>query len=93
MKITRIASSKFHSPNVVDTHIVEIGIDMVAQFKIEIGIHYIPYPVSHIVKIHIAIGNRNTVHSHNFGIGPILVSKRVRQTKNGIDVTLCMESL
>ncbi len=58
-QIVRIASGEFNTAEIICTHIVEVGIYMVAQSEIEVGIHDIAYSLLHIVAAHVAPCDRN----------------------------------
>lgn len=67
MKISGIASGKLHRSEIIDIHIVKVGVDMVAQLEVEVGVHDIADPAVDIVPIDIAPCYWNAVHGYNIG--------------------------
>ena len=93
MQITRIATSKLHSTQIVDVHVVEVGIQMVAQTEIKVRIHDVAHTLANVVNRHITIGNGHSIHSHNLTGGTVFIAKGLRQAERDIHIALCMQSL
>ena len=93
MQVRRITTGKFHTAKVIDMHIVEVGIDMVAQTIVVVGIHNIGYAALYIIVVDITPCYRHTIHSNNTASAAILVTKRVRQAQYCLYIALGMKSL
>ena len=93
MQIARITTGKFHSAQVVDMHVVEVGIQMVAQTEIQVRIHDITHSLTDIVGRHVTIGNRHSIHGHNLASRTILVTEGMRQTERNIHIALSIKAL
>ena len=93
MKIGWIASGKLHTSEIVDMHIIEISIDMVAQLIVVIRIHDIAHPILNIVAADISPCYGDCIHGDDAGSMLLLVAKRMRQTERYLDVALGLESL
>ena len=79
VQVGRISSGKVHTADVVNIHVVEIRIDMVAHTIVQFRLHDMTYAVLHIVIVNVTIGNRHTVHADNLGKSPVLVAPRFRK--------------
>ena len=93
VEIGWITTSKIHTSEVVDIHIVEVGIDMIAITEIVIRIHNIAYSLLYVIMIDITPGDRHTIHGHNLTSTAVLITERMRKTEYGFNVTLGMQTL
>ena len=93
MQVRRITTGKFHTAKIVDVHVVEVGIDMVAQTIVVVGIHHIGYAALYIFVVNITPCDRHTIHCHNTASAAVLVTKRVRQAQYCLYIALGMKSL
>ena len=78
VQVRWIAASKLHTAKVVDVHIVEIGIDMVTQVIIIVGIHHVRDAALYIFVVDITPCNRHTVHSHNAACCLVFIAERTQ---------------
>ena len=74
-------------------HVVEVGIDMVAQAIIVVGVHNVSDTAFHIVVVNVAPSDRHTVHSHDAASCLVLIAEGVWQTQHCLHITLGMQSL
>ena len=65
VQVARIASGKLHGTQVVDVHVVEVGIDMVAQLEIIVGVHNVAHAVANIVVVDVAPGDGHGIHGND----------------------------
>ena len=93
MQVGRITTCKIHASQVVDMHVVEVGIDMVTIAEIIVGVHDVSHPLLHIVVVDIAPGYRHTVHGHYLGGTAVFVAEGMRQTERDVYIALCVKSL
>ena len=93
VQVGGIASGKLHTAEIVDVHIVEIGIDVVAQTVVVVGIHHVGDAALHIFAVNVAPCDRHTVHCHNAARRLVLVAEGARQTQHRLHVTLRVQSL
>ena len=93
VKVGRISTSKAHTAEVIDIHIIEVGIDMITITEIVIRVHDVAHTLLHIVIVDIAPGYRHTVHGYNFSGTAVFITKRMRQTESDIHIALSMQSL
>ena len=66
-KVIGIASGKFYTAQVVEAHIVEVGIDMVAQTEVFVGVHYIADAAFYIFAAYVAPSYRHLRRSDYLG--------------------------
>ena len=92
MQVRRIAARKLHTTEVVDIHVVEIRIDILAQLIVIVGVHDIPHPTLNIVTVHIPPGNGHRIHGNDTGSVLLLIAERMRQTKCDLNVALRLQS-
>ena len=93
VQVAGITTSKLHSTEVVNVHIIEIGIDMITELEIVIRIHDVAHALLHIIVAYIAIGNRYGIHSHNATGVLTLIAKGVRQAQHRLDIALSLQAL
>ena len=92
VQVRRIAASELHATEVVDIHVVEIRIDILAQLIVVVGVHDIPHPTLNIVTVHIPPGNGHRIHGNDTCSMLLLITKRMRQTKCDLNVALRLQS-
>ena len=92
VQIAGIASCKLHAAEVVDVHIVEVGIDMLTTLIVVFGVHDVAHTLLHIVIVDVAPGNGHGVHGHNATGMLTLITKGMRQTEHGVDVALSLQT-
>ena len=63
MQIARIATSKFHTSHVVDIHVGEVGIDVIAEIIVVFRCHVVWYATLHVVIVVVAIDNGHLIHA------------------------------
>ena len=90
VKISGISSGELHRSEIIDIHIVEVGVDMVAQLEVKFGIHDIADPAVDIVPIYIAPCYWDAVHGNNIGEGVVLIAEGLRKTQCYVNVALCV---
>ena len=66
---------------------------MLAKLEIIIGIHNVAHTLLYVVVIYVAIGNGHCVHGYYTACVLTLITKRVRQAKHRLDITLSLQSL
>ena len=93
MEVSRITAGKLHTSEVVNVHIVEVSIDMVAQSVVVVGIHNVPHPALHVVTIDIAPGYRHRIHCYDTCRMLLFVAKRMWQTECYVDIALSLQTL
>ena len=93
MEIGGVSTGKLHRTEVIDVHIIEIRIDVVAQAEVEIGVHNVTHLVLHIVVIDIAPGDRHTVHRHDIGGAAVFIAPWFGQTEYRLYITLGVQTL
>ena len=93
VKVAGIAACKLHSAKVVDVHVVEVGIQMVAQTEIEVRVHDVTHTVANVVVADVAPGNRHRIHGHNLAGRAVLVAEGFGQTERDVHVALCVQTL
>ena len=93
VQVARIAASKLHGAQIVDVHVVEVSIQVVAQAEIEVGVHDVPYPFANIVSRHVAPGNGHSVHGYDVAGRTVFVAEGMRQTERNVHVALGMQAL
>ena len=93
VQVAWVTAGKLHSAQVVDIHVVKVGIDMITQLEIVVGIHDVAYTLFHIVIVHITPGNGYGVHRHDAAGMLTLVAERVRQTEHCLNVALSLQTL
>ena len=93
MQVRGIAARKLHSTQVVDVHVVEVGIDVVAIAIVVVRRHDRAHTLLHVVVVDVAPGNRHSIHGHDFASRAVFVAEGFRQTENGIDIALSMQAL
>ncbi len=93
VQVAGIASGKLHTSQVVDVHVVEVGIDVVTEPEIGVGVHDVAYTVFHIVVVDVAPGNRHGVHGNDIGSIAALVAERMWQAQRDVDVALSLQAL
>ena len=93
VEIAWISSGKLHRTEVVDMHIVKIGIDMVAQLVIVFGRHHVADAVLHIIVVHIAPNDRHAVHRYDAAGTRVLITEGMGKTEHRLYVSLGMKTL
>ncbi len=74
-KIIGIASRKLNAPQVIGAHVVEIGIYMIPQTEVLVGIHYVSDAALHIFAADISPCDRNLRGTYDLGKALILVAE------------------
>ena len=92
VQVARITTGKLHRTKVVHVHIVKVGVDMLAQLKIVIGIHDIAHALLHVVVIYIAPRNGHSVHGNDTAGMLTLIAKGVRQAQYRLDIALSLQA-
>ena len=92
VQVFGVSSGKLHTSEVVHMHVVEVGIDMVAQFEVIVGVHDVPHPALHIVVVYIPPCDRNGTHTHDFAGRCVLIAKWLGQAQCDIHVALGVQS-
>ncbi len=92
MQVAGIATGKLHSAQIIHMHVVEIGINMLTQLEIIVGIHHVTHAILHIVVADITPGDRHGIHGHDAASSLTLIAKRMWQTEHSLDVALCLQS-
>ena len=93
VKVAWITACKLHGAKVVDVHIVEVGVDMVAQLEVILGRHYIATTLFDVVVADVAPGDRHTIHGNNTTGTCVLVAEGTRKTEHSLDVALGVKPL
>ena len=93
VQVAGIASCKLHRTQVVHIHVVEIGIDMLTELEIVVGIHDVAHTLLNVVIVDITISDGHSVHGNDAAGMLTLIAKRMRQTKHGLNVALSLQSL
>ena len=93
VQVAGIAACKLHRTEVVDVHIIEVGIDMVTKLEIVVGIHDITHTLTYIVIVHIAPGDGNGVHSNDAAGMLALITEGMRQAEGDIHIALSLQTL
>ena len=69
-----VSAGEFDASQVIETHIVEIGVDMVAKVEIQLRVHHLAYASLHIIAVHVAPCHRSAVGADDVGESLLLVS-------------------
>jgi len=93
VQIAGIASREIHTPQVIDLHIVEIGVYMRPIPIVFVGIHDVSHARLHIVVVHVSVHNGYAIHRHDARVGMVFVSPRLGKTEYGLHVALRVQSL
>ena len=93
VQIARITACKLHCAEVIDVHIVEIGVDMVAIAEIIVGRHNVADATFDVLTADVAPRDGNGVHRHNLASRLVFVAKGMRQTEHRFDVALRVQTL
>ena len=93
MEVRGIATRKLHCSEIIDIHIVEVSVDMVAQLEVVVGIHNIADAVLDIVIVNVAPSDRHGIHGYNTASRRVLIAERTRQTQYGLNISLGIKSL
>ena len=93
VQVAGIAASELHGTQVVDVHVVEVGIDMFAQPIVHLWRHDVADALFHIVVVHITVGDGHCIHGHDGSGAGILIAERFGQTEDGFDIALGVEAL
>ena len=93
VKVSGITTGKLHGSEIVDVHIVEVGIDMVAQLEVVFRRHHVAATVFHIVIVHVAPCDGHTVHCHYATGACIFVTKRAWKAQHRLNVALGVKAL
>ena len=93
MQIPWITAGEVHRPEVVDVHVIEVGIDVLTQLEVQFRRHQIAETVFHIVIAKFTIGDGYMIHCHNVSKRVVLITERMRQAEDCLDIPLCMKSL
>ena len=75
-KIVGIFAGKFYASQIIGAHIVEIGIYMVSEAEIQVGIHNLAYAGFYIVAVYVAPSNRNLRCAYYTGKTPVFIAER-----------------
>ena len=92
VQIAGITTGKLHSTQIIDVHIIEVCVDMLTEFKIVVGIHYVTHTTLHIVVVNITIGNRHGIHGNDASRMRFFITKRMRQTKCNLYIALSFQT-
>ena len=92
VQVTGITTCKLHGTQIIDVHIVEVGIDMLTKFVIVIRIHDVTHAILHIIVVNITVGNRHRIHGNDAGGMRLFISEWMRQTECNLDVTLSLQT-
>ena len=65
VQVFRVASGKLHAAQVVDVHVVEVGVDMIAQLEVEVGVHDVAHAALYVVAVDVAPGYGHGVHGYD----------------------------
>ena len=57
-KIVGVAAGEFETSEIVGAHVVEVGINMVSEPEVEVGIHIFAYAVFDVFAVYISPGDR-----------------------------------
>ena len=88
VKVAGIAACKLHTPKVVDVHIIEVSIYMLAQTIVVVGRHDVSNAVLHIVIVYVAPCYGHRIHG-NYACGMLFfVAERMWQAQSNLDVAL-----
>lgn len=93
VKVSGIATGKLHGTEIIDVHVVEVGIQMVAKPEIKIRIHDVAYALTHIVAVDVAPRNGHGIHGHDAAGRAVFVAERFRQTQGDVHIALGVQSL
>ena len=93
VEVGGISSSELHTTEVVDVHVVEVGIDMFAQLEIVVGVHDVAHAALNVVAVDVTPCDRHGVHGHDACGVLALVTEGVRQAQHGLNVSLSLQTL
>ena len=93
MQIGRITTGKLHASQIIDMHIIEIGIDVVAETIVIVRRHDVAYSALHVIMSNIPPYDGHTVHGNNPCCRAVFIAKRMWQTECNIDIALGMKPL
>ena len=92
-QVVGIAARKLNAAEIVGAHVVEVGIDMVAQVEVELRIHHIAYAALHIVVAYVAPCHWHTVCAHYAGKAALFVTPWLRNDKSDVHVAIVIHTL
>ena len=92
MQVRRVAAGEVHAAQVVHVHIVEVGIDVVAQLVVALRVHQMAYAALHIVEVDIAPCDGYAVHGDDACETLVLIAPRLGQTQGDVYVALGVEA-
>ena len=92
MEVAGIAPCKLHAAQVVDVHIVEVSVYMVAQLIVKVGRHNVAHTVFNIVIVYITPSNGHRIHSNDARRVLRLITKRMWQAQGYVHIALSMQA-
>jgi len=92
VEIGGIAARKVHASQIVDVHIVEVGIDMVTEVVVFFRAHQVADALFDVVVVDISPCDGHTVHGHDVRKGVILIAPGLRQAEGDVDIALSVQS-
>lgn len=92
VKVAWVSAGKLHAPQVVDVHIAEVGIYVVAEPVILIRVHQVADALLHVVAVNVLVHYWHAVHCHDTRVGVVFIAKRPWQAKRYLHVALGVQS-
>ena len=93
LQVFGIASGELDATQIIGHAVVEVRIDVVAQFVIEFGLHFCAQALLYVVVVHVAPNDGRLIEADDVHKTLVLVAPRLRQTKSDMHIRLGCESL
>ncbi len=86
-QVIGITPRKLYAAEVIGAHVVEIGIDFVAQTEIQVGIHHLPYPALNIIAADVAPCHRHLRCADDVGKLPVFIAEWLGYDKGYVHIS------